>query len=119
MFNFEKLGVWNKGVSFAKTIYTLTRAFPETERFGLANQMRRAAVSICSNIAEGSSRSSRTDFARFVEIASGSVCEVIAQATIALGQGYINESQYRELYAAAEEQNKMLSGLRKTLLDQK
>jgi hypothetical protein len=68
MFNFEKLEVWREAINFADSVYTITRTFPETERFGLTNQMRRAAVSISSNLAEGSSRSSRPDFARFVEI---------------------------------------------------
>src|SRR5688500_20111576 len=82
MFNFEKLDVWHKAVDFAEVIYTDTRNFPADERFGLTNQMRRAAVSISSNIAEGSSRSSRVDYARFIEIATGSVFEVVSQATI-------------------------------------
>jgi hypothetical protein len=64
MFNFEKLEVWQEAINFADTVYTLTRAFPDEERFGLTNQMRRAAVSISSNLAEGSSRASRPDFAR-------------------------------------------------------
>ena len=82
MFNFEKLEVWNEAIAFADTIYTLTKSFPEDERFGLTNQMRRAAVSISSNIAEGSSRLSRPDFARFIEIATGSLLEVVSQSTI-------------------------------------
>ncbi len=80
MFNFEKLDVWQKTIDFADLIYTETRAFPGEERFGLTNQLRRAAVSISSNIAEGSSRSSRNDFARFTEIAAGSVFESVSQA---------------------------------------
>ena len=79
MFNFEKLDVWQEAINFVDLIYELTGAFPSDERFGLTNQMRRAAVSISSNIAEGSSRASRTDFARFVEIASGSLFEVVSQ----------------------------------------
>jgi len=75
MFNFEKLDVWQKAIEFADLIYADTRTFPTEERFGLTTQLRRAAVSISSNIAEGSSRSSKIDFARFVEIAGGSVFE--------------------------------------------
>jgi four helix bundle protein len=82
MFNFEKLDVWHKAIDFADFVYSITRTFPDTERFGLTSQMRRAAVSIASNLAEGSSRSSRTDFARFIELASGSVYEVVSQAMI-------------------------------------
>ncbi len=115
MFNFEKLEVWHEAINFADTIYTLTKAFPEDERFGLTNQMRRAAVSISSNIAEGSSRSSRPDFARFIEMATGSVFEVVSQATISRRQGFVSAEAYGQVYAAAEKQSRMLSGLRHSL----
>ncbi len=115
MFNFEKLEVWHKAIEFADQIYVLTRSFPENERFGLTNQMRRAAVSISSNIAEGSSRSSKSDFARFVQMAAGSVFEVVSQATICHRRGLLSEEAFARLYAAAEEQSKMLSGLKRSL----
>ena len=116
MFNFEKLEVWQKAIDFADLVYATTREFPSEERFGLTNQMRRAAVSISSNIAEGCSRLSKNDFARFVEIATGSVFEVVSQAFISRRQRFIDESKFKALYAAAEEQSKMLSGLRRSLL---
>jgi four helix bundle protein len=115
MFNFEKLQVWQKAIEFADSVYSITRAFPDEERFGLTNQMRRAAVSISSNVAEGSSRSSRQDFARFVEIATGSVFEVVSQATISKHQGFLTETDFTRLYSACETQSKMLSGLKKSL----
>ena len=115
MFNFEKLDVWHKAIDFADLVYTLTKDFPSDERFGLTNQMRRAAVSISSNIAEGSSRSSRTDYSRFVEIATGSVFEVVSQATIGKRRAWIPEEDFLTLYQAAEEQSRMLSGLRRSL----
>jgi four helix bundle protein len=115
MFNFEKLDVWKKAIDFAGLVYDYTRHFPADERFGLTNQMRRAAVSISSNIAEGTSRMSHTDFGRFIEIATGSVFEVISQAFIGHRQGLLNEAKFRALYAAAEEVGRMLSGLRKSL----
>ena len=93
----------------------LTRTFPDEERFGLTNQMRRAAVSISSNLAEGCSRSSKVDYARFVEIATGSVFEVVSQATIGRNQGFLDQTSYQQLYDAAEKQSRMLSGLRKSL----
>jgi four helix bundle protein len=116
MFNFEKLDVWQKAIDFADLIYNKTRAFPPDERFGLTNQLRRAAVSISSNIAEGSSRSSKGDFARFVEIAAGSVFEEVSQAFIAQRQSLLNENEFRQIYTDAEELSRMLSGLRKSLL---
>ena len=66
MFNFEKLDAWQKAIVFGDAIYSKTRDFPGEERFGLTNQMRRAGISVSSNIAEGSSRMSQTDFARFL-----------------------------------------------------
>ena len=98
MFNFEKLDVWHKAIDFADSIYSVTRTYPGDERFGLTNQMRRAAVSISSNIAEGTSRASKNDFARFLEIATGS--------------DFLSEENYRRIYSAAEEQSRMLSGLK-------
>jgi four helix bundle protein len=116
-FNFEKLEIWQAAINFADTVYTLIRTFPEAGRFGLTNQMRRAAVSISSNLAEGSSRSSRPDFARFVELATGSLFEVVSQATLSKRQDFLSEADYNHLYSACEKQSKMLTGLRKSLLN--
>ncbi|HWC59707.1 MAG TPA: four helix bundle protein [Verrucomicrobiae bacterium] len=115
MFNFEKLEVWKKSIDFADCVYRLTKTFPDDERFGLTNQMRRAAVSISSNIAEGTSRHSKDDYARFLEIATGSIFEVVSQSFIAQRQNYLSEENRQALYAAAEEQSRMLSGLRRSL----
>ena len=115
MFPFENLETWPKAIDFADLVYKLTRKFPDEERFGLTSQMRRAAVSISSNIAEGSSRFSRDDFARFVEIASGSLFEVVSQATVGLRQNFLSQDEYKALCVAAETQGKMLSGLRRSL----
>ena len=116
MFNFEKLGAWEKAITLANAVYAATKSFPPDERFGLTNQLRRAAVSISSNLAEGCSRSSQPDFARFVEIAAGSAFEVASQAVIARDQGYLSAAQFECLQAAALEITRMLSGLRQTLL---
>jgi len=115
MFNFEKLEVWQKAIDFADMVYSVTKAFPDDERFGLTSQMCRAAVSISSNIAEVSSRFSRDDYARFLEIAAGSVFEVVSQSFIARRQNFISEEDRPRLYRAAEEQSRMLSGLRRSL----
>jgi four helix bundle protein len=116
MFRFEKLAVWHRAVEFAGVVYKTTRSFPDDERFGLTSQMRRASVSISSNIAEGSGRTSDTDFARFIEIAYGSVMEVVSQAQIAKLQGLLNNTEYGKLYQESEEIARMLSGLRSTLV---
>jgi four helix bundle protein len=115
MFTFERLDVWQKAIGFADLVYNHTRHFPPEERFGLRNQMRRAAVSISSNIAEGTSRMSQTDFARFIEIATGSVFEVVSQSFIGRRQGFLTEEAFATLYSAADEIGRILSGLRKSL----
>jgi len=116
MFNYEKLETWQEAIAFADLVYSATKLFPNDERFGLTNQMRRAAVSISSNLAEGSSRNSRTDFARFVEIAAGSAFEVVSQAFVARKQGFLSEEDFKKIYKASEKLGKMLSGLRRSLL---
>jgi four helix bundle protein len=116
MFNLEKLEVWQRAIDFADLVYSCTQTFPDAERYGLTSQMRRAAVSVSSNVAEGSARISRNDFARFVEIATGSLFEVVSQSAIGLRQGWLTKEQHQRLYAAAEEQSRMLSGLRQSLL---
>jgi four helix bundle protein len=115
MFGFEKLDVWQKAVEYACTAYEITKTFPTEERFGLTNQLRRAAVSVSSNIAEGSSRSSKADFKRFIEIAYGSLLETVSEIKVAQKQGFVNKEINEKLYAEAERLAKMLSGLRRTL----
>ena len=116
MFNVEKLEVWQKAIDFANLIYKQTQSFPLEERFGLTNQLRGAAISVSSNIAGGSSRSSKTDFARFIEIAAGSVLEAVSQAFIARRENLFSEDQFRNICTDAEQLSRMLSGLRKSLL---
>ena len=116
MFNFERLKVWHHAIAFADLVYSSTREFPGEERFGLKGQMRRAAVSISSNIAEGSSRSSRQDYARFLEAATGSLFEVVSQAFLAKRQSLLSEADHDLIYKDAEELSRMLSGLRKSIL---
>lgn len=114
-FNFERLDVWRRALGFASFVYDVTGAFPAEERFGLSGQMRRAAVSVSSNIAEGSSRSSRQDFARFVELATGSLYELVSQAFIARKRKFLSEESFKRIYTEAEEIIRMLSGLRNHL----
>ena len=116
MFRFEKLDVWHRAVDFGDLVYSLTRRFPDDERFGLTSQMRRASVSVSSNIAEGSGRVSDKDFGRFIEIAYGSLMEVVSQAEIAQRQKYLSSEDCDQLKCKAEELARMLSGLRTKLL---
>ena len=116
MFGFEKLEVWQKAIDFADIVYSTTRRFPSDECFGLASQMRRAAVSISSNIAEGCSRNSRKDFSRFIEIATGSLFEVVLQSHVGRNQGFLSPEEFQIIHDASEEQSRMLGGLRRSLL---
>lgn len=116
MFNFERLEVWQKAIDFADLVYRVARSFPGDERFGLTNQMRRAAVSVSSNFAEGSARFSKADYTPFLEIATGSLFEVVSQAFVSRRNGLLQEAEFQAVYQAAEEQGKMLSGLRKSIL---
>jgi four helix bundle protein len=117
MFNFEKLDAWHHAIDLADSVYSLTRSLPSEERFGLSNQMRRAAASVSSNIAEGNSRSSRTDFARFVEIGAGSLFEVVSQGFIAQRQKFVGRRDFPAALCPAERQSRMLSGLRHSLTE--
>jgi len=100
---------------FCSEIYSVTYSFPEDEKFGLTNQLRRASVSIPSNIAEGSSRNSNKDFSRFLEIAIGSAYEIETQLLIANDLGFINDGQSETLISQLEEIIKMISKFRSTL----
>ena len=116
MFRFEKLDVWHRAVELADLVYSMTTQFPADERFGLTSQMRRASVSVSSNIAEGSGRVSDKDFGRFIELAYGSLMEVVSQTEIARRQRLIAAEDQDHLKALAEELARMLSGLRSKLL---
>ena len=97
----------------------MTRDFPAEERFGLSSQLRRSAVSVPANIAEGSSRSSGADMARFIEIAYGSLLESVTSFEIAKRQQFITPAKCAVAYQQAEILAKMLSGLRRTIKDKK
>ncbi|MEI7864485.1 MAG: four helix bundle protein [Chthoniobacterales bacterium] len=114
-FNFEKLDVWQRTVGLAAFIDDITGKFPSEEKFGITSQMRRAAVSVSSNIAEGSSRSSRQDFARFVEFAVGSLYELVSQGFIARKQGLPDDPGFHKLYSDWDELIRMPIGLRNHL----
>lgn len=105
-----------RAIDFAALVYNHTRTFPSDEQFGLTNQMRRAAVSISSNIAEATSRISQADFARLIEIATGSVFEVVSQSFVGRHHGFLTEDGFRAICVGADEIGRMLTGLRKSLL---
>ena len=112
---FRKFFVWNKSTTFVTDIYKVTEKFPNREIYGLTDQIRRAAISICLNIAEGSGAGSDLEFSRFVTIAKRSVFEVIAGLEIAINLGYIDRRSAEILMDNADELAAMLTGLVKKL----
>ena len=115
MRNFKELLIWKKGIEIAIDIYKLTGTFPASEKFGLISQMTRCAVSISSNIAEGSSRKSEKDYHRFIEIALGSCFELETQLVIAKAVNFITNEQYLSLSGKIFEEQKILSSFMHTL----
>lgn len=114
MFKFEKLSVGQKGLDFAHDGYRASQGLPSAERFGLTNQIRRAATSISSNFAEGSARPD-PDFARFIGYATRSRYEVVTRVYIARRKGFLDEAEFQQRYSEADEIGRMLSGLRGSL----
>ena len=117
-YSFENLLVWQKSRVLAKEIYKITSIFPKEELFGMTSQMRRCSISIPSNLAEGSSRRTNKDKARFTEIAFGSGLELLNQLIIALDLDYINENQYLEIRIKLQEVTFLLDALQKAQLKQ-
>jgi four helix bundle protein len=107
--------VWNRSVSFTKTICEITKKFPREEKFSLVDQLKRASVSVSSNIAEGSARDTKKDFAHFLNISRGSLFETISQLYVAKELGCIFDNDLSALQKESVEISRMLSGLRKSL----
>ena len=115
MHRFKDLEIWKLSRQLCSQIYLTTFNFPDNEKFGLTNQLRRASVSVPSNIAEGCSRSSDKDFSRFLEIAIGSLYEIETQLLIAFDLGYINQTKLDELLYNLDIIIKMTSKFRSKL----
>jgi len=115
VYSFEKLDVWDKATDFVCELYRVTRKFPSEEKYGLTSQLRRAAVSISSNIAEGSSRKSKKDQKRFYVIAYSSAIEVVSQLIIAKRLEYLQHDEYVILREKMEEITGLLGGLHNSL----
>lgn len=111
---YEDLVAWQKAYALVLEIYRITVGFPTGERFGLTQQVRRAAVSIPSNIAEGFGRHSRADYLRFLDMARGSTYEVQTQMRLAVDLGYFNDSETNMLDRIAEVE-RILNGLIQSL----
>ena len=118
LYSFEKLEVWQLARKLVGIIYKITDKFPADEKFGLTNQLRRAAVSIASNIAEGSTRSSLKDQVRFIEIAYGSLMEVYTQLCIAVDLSYSSEEKIQDVNLLIKELSNKLNALSRTYKQQ-
>lgn len=109
------LVVWQKAVELGLAVYDATQRFPGDERFGLTNQLRRASVSIASNIAEGYGRGTTDDYARYLRVARGSLFEVDTQLLFAVRLGYLSETTHHQLDEALRECSRLLAGLLRSL----
>ena len=112
MHRFKELEIWKKSCIFCKDIYKVTADFPDVEKFGLVNQLRRASISVPSNIAEGASRESSKEFSRFSEIANGSCYEIETQLLISNDLDFIGTKKLERLQAELESIIKMISKFR-------
>jgi four helix bundle protein len=112
----EKLDVWNKSVDFVVAVYKATESFPKEEKFGLTSQIRRAAVSVPANIAEGAARRSPKEFAHFLSNAQGSASELGTELLIAQRLGFLREGDYLRMRAALDSIGRMLIGLSQHVL---
>jgi four helix bundle protein len=112
-FSFERLDVWIKSRLLTKKIYNITKDFPEQEKFGIVSQLRRAVISVCSNIAEGASRRSRKDQSHFYIIAFSSLMETLNQLIISYDLDYLNSNDLDNLRSDIREISNMLNALTK------
>ena len=111
----KDLVAWQVAMDLATAVYQLTKDYPSDERFGLRMQLRRSAVSVASNVAEGHGRSAKKEFARFVLIARGSLKEAETQILLSNRLGYLDEDGTKELLELSSRVNRLLTGLRKRL----
>ena len=111
IFDFEKLDVWHRAMELAEVIYQATRTFPSHEQFGLTSQLRRAAVSIPVNIAEGKGRQSRKEYTQFLYTARGSLYETATLLKMALKLQYLSRETYQQTVQLTETVMSKLSGL--------
>jgi len=116
---FKDLDVWKVSMDLVVKVYEITREFPKSEQFGLASQLQRAAVSIPSNIAEGSGRGTRKDFAHFLDQARGSLFEVISQLEISRSLNYGDSDKIKAIQLEYEILGMRINALIKTIKDSK
>lgn len=109
--DYKSLEVWRKSILLCKEVYLLTRKLPKEETYVLSDQMRRAAISIASNIAEGQGRESKKEFLKFLSISRGSLCELETQCIIAIEIGLLNDEDVSKILSLCSEIGKMIRAL--------
>ena len=114
-FGYKGLTVWQQARKLVKAVYEITQAFPPSELYGLTSQMRRAAVSVAANIAEGNARYSSQEYAQFISIARGSAAELETLFQLSADLGYVLESDMEESMQSIDEISRMLNKLRQSL----
>lgn len=117
LFSFEKLTVWIDSKELIKSIYKITKTFPDEEKFGLTSQLRRASISVASNLAEGTSRNTNKDKAHFTTLAFSSLMEVLNQIIISNELNFLNEENYIQIRTDIEKVANKLNALRKSQLN--
>jgi len=117
MAHFKELIVWQKSINLVTEIYRITEQFPSSEIYGLTSQLRRASVSVPSNIAEGNTRRSKADYLQFLRIARGSCSEIETQIIISKNLGFIDDNTFEILSFNIIEISKMINGLINSLKD--
>lgn len=115
MFRFEKLEIWHQSIACGKRIYRISESLPRNEEFGLKSQIKRAALSISSNIAEGSGSSTKKDFSHFLDIAIKSAIETVSQLKFGQEMKYFTSLEVNKLYDEAEVLIKRIQALKKSL----
>ncbi len=116
MNNFRNLNVWKKAVDLATYVYQITESFPKTEKYGLTSQMRRSAISISTNIAEGAGRGSKKEFNQFLNISTGSCYELETQLTISQNLQFFGDVEYEKISEKLIGIQKMIYALRQSLI---
>ena len=115
MHNFRELNIWKNGMSIAKEILAITKTFPEVEKFGLISQINRSVISIPSNIAEGSGRTTNKEFCRFLDIALGSSFELETQLILSFELEYLTQEKFDELTEELNDLQRMIVVFKRSL----
>ncbi|MFY0599750.1 MAG: four helix bundle protein [Cyclobacteriaceae bacterium] len=116
MNNFKELIIWQKAIELASLVYDITKSFPNDEKFGLTNQLRRASVSVSSNIAEGSGRSGKKDYAMFIGYSLGSLFEIESQLIISRNLNFIDQTIFEDISSRVTELQKMTYSFKQRLV---